>query len=195
MSEAKQKLEAAIAALRLSVVSEFVPFSQSRNKNEKHKSLNWRVTLRREVNGPESPKFTNILTTDYSAGCAHAPSHKQATGPRTLAQRDRDLMVAWECEHGRKCSGMSYGNPERAYGPQNGPHLAPDTVNVIWSLVQDADVIDYGGFEDWADSCGYDKDSRSAEKIYNACLELALKLRLHIGEAGIQALREAGQDY
>lgn len=42
---------------------------------------------------------------------------------------------------------------------------------------------------------GYDPDSRKAEAIYKACLEIALKLRNALGEDGLAKLREAAQDY
>jgi hypothetical protein len=34
-----------------------------------------------------------------------------------------------------------------------------------------------------------------AEAIYNACIDIALKLRSAIGESGLSELREAFQDY
>ena len=42
---------------------------------------------------------------------------------------------------------------------------------------------------------GYDPDSRKAEGIYRACLELALKLRNGLGEKLLAELREAVADY
>lgn len=48
-------IDSALADLGLTVDSVFVPFSRSRNKGEKYKSLNWQVTVKR--NG------RNILTT------------------------------------------------------------------------------------------------------------------------------------
>jgi hypothetical protein len=47
----------------------------------------------------------------------------------------------------------------------------------------------------WADTYGYDKDSRSGEKIYRACLEIGLKLRAMIGDQNITKLRDLFQDY
>lgn len=144
----RDAMQAAMTALKLTIDSAFVPWSQSRNKAEKHKSLNWRVTLKRD--GRE------ILTTDYSAGIAHAPSYPK----------------------------LGRGTP-----------ILPDSLDVLHSLISDSDVLDAGGFESWASDFGYDADSRKAESIYRACLDIALKLRAGIGEAGLATLREAAIDY
>jgi hypothetical protein len=41
---------------------------------------------------------------------------------------------------------------------------------------------------------GYDPDSRSAEKVCQACLKIALELRNGLGESNLARLREATQD-
>lgn len=61
---ARDKLNNFIKEKNLSLSSSFVPFSISRNSKEKHKSLNWKVTL---SNGKEH------LTIDYSKGVGHLP--------------------------------------------------------------------------------------------------------------------------
>jgi hypothetical protein len=177
---ARHELETAISELGLTITSEFVPFSQSRNKGEKYPSLNWRVTLQK--NGRA------VLTTDYTAGSGHAPSYKQ--GDNTV---DRNNMVRFECENGYPASNSGGGpNVHRRLG--GGP-IKPDAADVINSLAMDSDVIDHPTFESWASELGYDVDSRSVEKTYRACLEIALKLRAGIGEDGLAKLRKAGEDY
>lgn len=181
MSEAKEKLAGVIDALGLSITSEFIPFSQSRNRHEKQPSLNWRVSLLR--NG------RHILTTDYSAGCAHCPAYKRewAGGNRHVKAR----AIALECKTGKKAKpGFGQGEPY-----QSRQDILPDSVDVIWSLSRDCDVLDYPCFEDWALDFGYDPDSRKAEKTYQDCLAIALQFRAAIGEDGLAALREAGEDY
>lgn len=182
----REKLESAIAALGLTVSAEFVPFSQSRNKAEKHRSLNWRVTLQR--NGRD------VMTTDYSAGIAHCPAYKRlgmnGLGRETMEQRE---SIVFETEKGRTAPRVFSG---RFTGSGiGGAPILPDSVDVVWSLAQDSDVLDYGSFEDWADTFGYDTDSRSAESTYRACLEIALKLRNAIGESGLESLRQAGENF
>lgn len=215
--------QAAIDSLSLSVQSEFVPFSQSRNKDEKdengnpRRSLNWRVTLQR--NGRE------ILTTDYSAGIAHCPGYaakaapatfqphqyrnasgkpyagttsifRYATAAETLIQY-RESIAAAECESGfhMEIDQFGRGSENTFKRKAKAAAILPDPVDVVWSLVMDSSVLDESSFEDWANSLGYDTDSRKAESIYRACLEIALKLRNGIGESGLETLRAAFQDY
>ena len=155
---AKEKIQAFMAENKVTIKSEFVPWSQSRNKNEKHRSLNLRIKILRAGR--------TILETDYSAGVAHCPSYRQ--GRRTVD-------VERETETGRR--------------------IAPDACNVIASLSMDSGVLDCSSFEEWAGKFGYDVDSRKAESIYRACLEIALKLRNGLGEEGLRALQIATEDY
>jgi hypothetical protein len=174
-TEAKQAILDEMKAQDLTVTSEFVPLSRSRNAAEKRLTLNWRVTLKR---GDRT-----ILTTDYSAGCAYAPSYRQ----RMTA--DVDAAVRWECEHGKKAkewlNGVFIG----------GAPIKPDACDVIYSLTLDSDVLDAGGFKEWAANLAYDTDSRKAEAIYRACLDIALKLRVGLGEGALERLRKACADY
>lgn len=183
MSDWKAEAEARRAAivatlesLKLTVESRFVPFSQSRNKAEKHATLNWVVTVKRDGR--------DVLSTDYSAGAAHCPSYKQGNSVAIM-------LAHHECETGRKAKVDMTG---KAYSP-NGATIRPDAVDVIYSLSMDSSVLDYAGFEDWASEYGYDADSRSAESAYRACLDIALKLRAAIGEAGLETLKTVYQDF
>lgn len=174
----QERIEAAIKDLGLSLSYKFVPFSMSRNKDEKHKSLNWVVTLKR---GSAS------FSTEYSAGCGYCPANK--TKDLYLKQ----LQINKECEEGfaTKVTLPSIGHIATC---RDKPIL-PSDADVISSLVLDASVLDEPSFESWADNLGYDTDSRKAEAVYKACLEIALKLRAMIGDAGLRDLQEACQDY
>lgn len=172
--EAKTAFAAKLDALGLTIKSEFVPFSQSRNKAEKSPSLNWRVTLQR--NGAD------VLTTDYSAGCAHCPAYNSATGLKSSIYNME--AIAHECEHGFRVTRVGGLHSDRT------SPLTPAAVDVVSSLMADADVIDYSCFEDWANEFGFDPDSRAAEKIYRACLEISLKLRAAIGNDALAELQE-----
>lgn len=187
----KTDIPAILASFGLSASFEFVPVSQSRNAKGNWKSakeaplqkwqptLNWRVTV--------THKGREILTTDYGAGCAHAPSYpKVKWPPRTLHDEECAKVLLDECETGRtRVDGQTI----------RGFVNAPSLTDLFYSLVMDSDVIESSGFEDWASNLGYDTDSRAAESIYRACLEIALKLRAAIGDADLQSLREAFQDY
>ena len=166
--------------LGLTIKSEFVPWSQSRNFEQdlptSKKNLNWRVTLmlgEREV-----------ITTDYSAGIAHCPSYLQSAR-WTL---DYDATIEHEVETGKRAR-------PTGSGIFNGKVIVPDRIGVIWSLLMDSDVIDYSNFEDWADSVGFDSDSRKAEAIYKACLEIGLKMRNGIDHNSMVKLKLAFEDY
>lgn len=224
MSDWKAEAEArraAIAAtlesLKLTVEARFVPFSQSRNKAEKHKTLNWVVTVKRDGR--------DVLSTDYSAGAAHCPSYgatkapatfqphgyrnasgkpypgttsvyRSATPGETLKQY-REAIAAAECESGFPMEIDPWGRgPENVFKRKaKSEAIQPDAVDVLYSLIMDSSVLDYAGFEDWASEYGYDTDSRQAESIYRAYLDIALKLRAAIGEAGLETLKTAYQDF
>lgn len=166
---------AIVMELGLTVESEFIPFSQSRNKDQTYQSLNWLVTLKR--NG------SDILTTHYSAGAAHCPAYKDPTLGRQDSV-DRYKAIKQQCETGRD------GKPGRP-----GVWIKPDSLDVIYSLVSDSGVLTCGSFEEWAADYGYDSDSRKAEAIYRACLDIGLKLQASLGASNIERLREAFQDY
>jgi hypothetical protein len=181
-------LEATLQAAGLSISCEFVPFSRSRNAAEKLPSLNWRVTVYM-LSGV-------VLTTDYGQGSAYAPSYKPTfTSRRTLADQDRDLMVAWECETGGHAIGVRHTGTVEAYGSLSKKVSPPTAADVLYSLLSDASAIDSPTYEDWADDYGYDRDSRKGEAIYRACIEIGLKLRAALGEPLLSELRDATQDY
>lgn len=175
----------AIDKLGLAVTAQFVPFSKSRNAKEAKSasdlSLNWRVTIGR--NGQP------FMETDYMQGIGHAPAYKASV--RALGHANSLLRfeaLQYEAEKGRIA-------PRGNLMIGGKPLDEPSAVDVLYSLSMDAGALDYPSFEDWAPDFGYSEDSREAEKIYRACLEIALKLRNAIGEAGLEQLREAFQDY
>jgi uncharacterized protein YodC (DUF2158 family) len=184
MTTTKQTIEQVAADLGLTMDVEFVPWSQSRNKGEKQPSLNWKVTLKKGGRA--------IVTTDYGAGMGHCPAYKASV--KELGNQNsimRDEAVRWECEHGKKYKLLHSVGMEL----HSGKTILPELADVLHSLASDADVIDSGTFEEWAGNLGYDTDSRKAEGIYRACLDIALKLRNALGEDGLAKLREAVQDY
>jgi hypothetical protein len=167
-----------INELGLFVISEFVPYSKSRKyasgTRAIDKSLNWKVTL--------VYQGKNVLTTDYSAGIGHCPSYK--CGRLTLADAER---LEFEVEQGKTARGD--------HVIMGGRPILPNTADVIYSLVSDSDALNYRDFEEWAQSFGYNTDSRKAESIYQACLKTGLALRNVLGGANLAKLVEAFQDY
>jgi len=177
-----ERIDAAVAELGLTLEYKFVPFSQSRNRHEKHKSLNWLVTLKR---GNAS------FSIDYSAGEAHCPSYKQLWNAKAFDKQQQKEFISRECEHGFQFKYMT--STDHYY--QTSKAILPTAADVIYSLSIESSVLDESSFEAWADSLGYDKDSRSAEATYRACLDTALKLRAMIGDTGLRLLQDACQDY
>lgn len=171
--------------LGLTVACTFVPFSLSRNAKEAQPSLNWKCNVLR--NGKA---ITGLSTVDYMQGSGHCPASK-AGAKRFPIKPDLKRAVALECETGKRAGFAQHmGRPY-----QTAASIAPPSaVDVISALCMDSDVIDYARFEDWAECFGYDADSRSAEKTYRACLEIALALRAAIGETELQALREVANE-
>ena len=176
--------------LGLTVESVFVPFSASRSTygktvpyNLKDYNINWKITLRR--NGRE------ILTTDYSAGQAHCPSYNMFEAKTKKDPYLTNIAIISECESGfaSKKSWSEDIEPDRK------KKIEPKSLNVIWSLLLDSDVLQHDNFEDWASSLGYDTDSRKAESIYQECLKIALKFCNAFTAAELEELREAFSEY
>lgn len=181
---ATEKIHAEMERQGISIVSVFVPWSQSRNFKAgstcaNDRSLNWKVTIKKGDR--------EILTTDYMAGIAHCPSYNDKDfGRPGYMSINRDNALVEETEKGRAVghiTGMS------------GSTISPEIPSVIACLCSDADIIDTSSFEDWAANWGYDTDSRAAEATYRACLDTALKLRNGLGDAGFAALRTACEGY
>lgn len=175
-----------IAEIGLSINAVFIPWSQSRNKKEKSPSLNWNITLLH--------KGKSILTTDYSAGCAHCPSYKKL-GMYNIKQWQYEQYIIPECQKGFPVTMPAYISTIGMIHYDKHHPIMPDKKDVIYSLVMDSDVINYDSFDEWASSFGYDTDSRTAEKIYNDCKEIAFRMVKAIGTDGLTKLQEAYQDY
>jgi hypothetical protein len=186
--ETKQQpetLKAAVDALGLEYRAEFVPFSKSRNAKKATKpgdySLNWRVTI---------SKGARRLETDYMQGIGHIPWHQH----KARYSIDEWEALKYACEQG-KTPRLPYGSMPSFPSMGAKPIPAPALYEVLYCLSMDAGAIDYASFEEWAEDFGYDTDSRAGEKIYRECLRIALELRAMIGDAGLQSLRDAAQDY
>lgn len=180
------KLDEYIDSLGIEYKADFVPFSRSRNKNEKMKSLNWIVTLKK--NGVE-------LSTDYMQGQAHVKGYNvKCDQPRYKAKIQTEIVTR-TCEEGRRYFFSPRLNRVTRSIKYKRGQPKPELKDVLYSLSIDSDVLDFSTFEDWASEFGYEADSREAEKIYRACLEIALRMRSMFGDAELSVLMEAFQDY
>lgn len=194
-----QRVQAWAEAHKVTMTAAFIPYSiaqakrpdwftdhsQNRPGGRPWRGLTWSVTILRD--GRE------VLTTDYSAGEGHCPSYEQP-GFRSGFTMEVEARIAWECEHGYPAASFGGGTGSPMRKPNAKP-LLPDLADVLYSLSGDADAIDHPTFESWAGDFGYDVDSRKAESIYRACLEIGLKLRAAFGDSGLSSLREALQDF
>ena len=181
-----------LEAMGIEYSAKFVPFSQSRNKDEKNKSLNWKVTLKR--NRVE-------LTTDYMQGIAHHPDYKKYQLPTygrcTVYQKEQyEGIVARSAETGRRYTRFSgLDRPMVHTSPSKKELPEPTLKDVFYSLILDSDVLQHESFESWAGDFGYDADSRQAEKIYQDCLKITLKINQMFSSEEWEQLREFFQDY
>ncbi|MFZ2992438.1 MAG: hypothetical protein WA061_01870 [Microgenomates group bacterium] len=175
----KDEIRNVLDEMGLSMTTKFVPWSLSRNAGEKYPSLNYKVTLL--IRGKE------FLTTDYGMGSGHCPSYKRAF----KQSYDERQAVLQECESGFESKGtFSSGY----FLPNKKKPILPDIVDVMYSLTLDSDAVECD-FEDWCGNYGYEEDSRKAEKIFNECREIGLKLLRVVGSGGLEKLRDLYQDY
>ncbi len=182
--KAAQQFAIEITAAKLDVQCVFVPFSQSRNKAEKSPSLNWLCTVTRD-----GRPIAGLDSVEYMQGIGHAPSHKFA--PKfsdgrldKATQREAESIESETgkiAKHRGVMGGLAYASIKAID--------APKADDVLQSLFRDADAIDYPEFEQWADDCGFDSDSRTGEAIYRQCLKIALALRASVGEKAFVSLR------
>src|SRR5262249_40226576 len=131
--------------LHLSVIPRFVPWSQSRsavpNPKLKDYNLNWHVTIM------HGDRF--VLSTDYSQGYGYCPAYSQREDARPSV--DYAAAIKSECETGR-----SSGFPRKA---DSKAIALPAARDIISTLLDVADALNYSTFEAWATELGYDPDS------------------------------------
>ena len=167
-----ERIDAAIASVGLIMQCTFVPMSRATEQNGK--GLNWECVI--STGNGRKP-----LRVPYWQGIGHIPGFD----PKVALTADGAALIDDACETGRYLAGDQLPRPL----PE------PLLRNVLYSVLLDADAIDPGSFEEWASDCGMDPDSREAEKVYKACLALALALRRMIGDANVTALCAEFQDY
>lgn len=146
------------------------------NKKEIHRSqVKWKVKISNQ--GRE-------IETDYSTGIGHLEK------TRNGYLKENCIANVEALEKALRSGDSGYSNTIR-YKIKK-----PPLDDVVYCLVSDSDALMYDTFEEWADSTGYDADSRSAEKIYNACRKIGSDLKkVFGGSEGLQKLQEAFQDY
>lgn len=173
MTENKHaELDAFIDSLKLEYNVVFIPQSVSRNAGQTDRSLNWMISIR--ANGV-------VLSTEYMQGIGHLPI------PNSMKTIPRNRVIRHDWEKKAVESGKC-GEYHQTMIP------APKIRDVLYSVVLDSDAADET-FDDWCWNTGFDNDSRSAERTYNACRENGLLLRKMIGADAVAKFRELFQDY
>lgn len=172
----------AIEKYNLRIESRFIPFRESRNKDNEFKSLNWKVSIFRGVR--------KILEIDYSCCEGHCPAYKKKWESPYL----KKLAIDAEVTYGRIAK-KGFGSIGIAVHTSKDQKIEPDIRDVICCVVRDADVINYSDFNSWAYEYGYDTDSRKAFDMYQECVKYAISLISAVGAGGIVELTEAFSDY
>lgn len=179
------KTNAILNSINYSV--EFVPFSRSRNRDKKDKSLNWIVTLERHG---------NFVKADYMQGQAHVHNFNNPTkkNSRYFYKYIQNEIVNKTCEDGKAYSYREkIDNLRIDMKVKNQPQ--PKLEDVLYCLISNADVLQYRGFQEWAECFGYGTDSIKANEIYQACLKITLEMKQLFNCEEMEILQEHFQDY
>ncbi len=178
----KRDAVAYLAEHGITFAATFEPLSlalaRGRDFGDGRPCINWRVVI---GNGRASAMF------DYSQGVGHLPDMRKIGDPLTTSEKlERERNA---CETGKAATWRS------ALGWRSFVALQPPTTaEVLQCLCSDAEVLDAGGFEAWADGYGMDTDSIKARTCYDACVESAVKLRSVLGAAHVEAIRNIVSD-
>ena len=182
--DVQKEFDELVKRLDLKMTTQFVPFSISRNADSNQKSLNWKVTL---------SSIRNKMTFDYSKGVGHLPYPNEfqlAKNQKSVINQAIDSAVETGVARKIARGAMAF---TLLHSKEEFP--TPTLQEVLHSLTQDSDVMNYSVYEHWADEFGYDPDSRKGEKIYEECRTQASRLSDVLGGMDkVQNLREIFQE-
>lgn len=168
---AKEELEQFMEDFGVAIEWDYIPVHYLKDSRIWDARLEWNITVKRNDK--------NILTTKFSSGLGCY--FKEVLKGRLSLDEEK---------HIKQC--LLVGTVDGRPGSKK---LEPNLCDILSSLALDSSVLDFSCFEYWAAEFGYDEDSRTAERIYQACLKTALALRNELGEDGLRALQEAAHDY
>lgn len=170
----QEKFEKFIEENKLIITHKFVPFSLSRNAEEKDKTLNWKVTLK-SPNGQ--------FTFDYQKGVGNLPYPSTYMSNFNSYQKSvikEAIDTAAETGVARK---LIVKEKDIQFGLGNEKFPNPTMREVLEGLSLDSEVKNYLSFESWAKEYGYNEDSKQAEKVYKACQKTTESLAKVLGSA------------
>jgi hypothetical protein len=173
-----QNLKNLIDEMGITIESKFIPFSQSRNKNDKWESLNWKIRI--------SVKGKPILETDYSVGMGYCPSYLAKYSPEKYP--GVEAAVKAECETGYA---HQYFDKWADKVRPTKKKIEPCIVSVMRKLVADAEAIDCAGFEDWCRNYWFTADLNKARETYEESLKVAIALNDGLEKDEMVELKDA----
>lgn len=127
---------------QLSITSYFIPFSVSRNHNEKRPSLNWKISISNKK---------GAVVFDYSAGMAHMFSNTSEYNTKLHSK-----FEAIAAENGKWTDTFSGGHTV----PK------PSIYSILYSIGIDSDSLLYDTFEDYCNNFGLNPDSIKEKRTY-----------------------------
>ena len=122
------------------------------------------------------------LQLEYSAGCANRHyTRTLGKSPHDLMRRKgQPIIIPYEAMTIHELEQNKETDPDN-----------PTLTDVMGCFVSDAQCTANGEtFEDFADSLGYDKDSREAERIFHVCRDVYFGLVRLVGISGSTGLQE-----
>lgn len=135
---------------------------------------------------------------DYHLGVGHADIKKVGDPWRVVYPFNMDekmLLATWKKKPYAKFIDRDL-HARTAAKLASAQKVKPELNDVVHSLLSEGDAhFDSLSFTEWAESLGYDTDSRKAESIYNTCLKTGRKLARFIPREKLDALREWACDY
>jgi hypothetical protein len=177
-----EKFDKFVTENNLQLSYKFVPFSISRNSEEKDKTLNWKVTLK-------SPK--GQMTFDYQKGIGHLPYPQGIFTTMKKYQANELNQILTDAVEKGIARKVTVSNGELTIRMGNAEFPNPTMKEILESLSLDSDSRNYLSFESWAKEYGYDSDSISAKKVYNSCQKIAENLSKVLGgENKIEQVKE-----
>lgn len=184
------KIDEGLAAAGLSMTAVFVPQSRSRHAISADKRsggycgkgepcINWRCTVL--LNDRE------LWTGDYSQGIGHVSKPVAAW---IRKEYGRDTCIGGHAAYMELCETQKvarHGFPADAI-------TAPLLRDVFYNVLLDGEAYTMT-FEEWADSFGFDTDSRKAETTYRECVAVGRALHAGLSAEALDGLRELFRDY
>ena len=158
----------------------FVPFSMSRNSKEERKTLNFKVVLK---------NIKHSFDIDYSKGVGYIKFKHVGDHNSNMSTNAKNRLINKIVESGK--TEKTLINEYTCTASFENPAID----EILYSLQCDALLSDCSSFDAFCWELGYDNDSRSAYKIYEACQGIKRDLDKLLTRDQQDTLQELLQDY